>query len=119
MLQALSPQQGLYNTVSPSRSAEEQPKIAMADPSFKGFQKHELSIPDEKIQEELKCIKWRSAAELPISKVLFYKVQNRKRTVSPWSVQISIENYVTVLHSVAQMPLFQALYIAKEALVGL
>ena len=50
-----------------------------APSSAKNFEKYEVNIENENIDDELKLMKWRSQTEFPISKILFYKVLEKKR----------------------------------------
>lgn len=51
-------------------------------------------------------------------KVLFYRSLPRKTVNQCPVVQVAIENFPASLHSLPRMPLFQAFYLMKEALIG-
>lgn len=66
----------------------------------------------------MKLIEWRAKTELPVVKVLFYKVLQRRLPSECAVIQVAIETFAHSLASLPRLPLFKLLYLMKEAAVG-
>lgn len=63
-------------------------------------------------------MEWRTKTELPVVKVLFYQLLPRRPAARTLSLQLAIEHFPCSLALLPRLPLFQLLYLLKEALVG-
>lgn len=63
-------------------------------------------------------VEWRAKTELPIVKVLFYQLLPRRPPLSCLWLQLALEQFPCSLCLLPRLPLFQVLYLLKEALVG-
>jgi hypothetical protein len=44
----------------------------------KNFEKYEIIVDNEQLEREMGMIEWRSKTELPLVKILFYKILQKK-----------------------------------------
>jgi hypothetical protein len=111
--------QGQLTAVKSVENLQSDPnKSFIGGASIKNFEKYEVIVENETLENELKLIEWRSKTELPIVKILFYKILQRKLLNECSVLQVAIEHYPCNLNSLPRMPLYQLLYLLKEALVG-
>jgi hypothetical protein len=66
----------------------------------------------------MRTIEWRSRTDLPLVKVLFYKILQKKLVDECSVVQVAIENFTHTLYTLQRVGFYQILYLLKESLVG-
>jgi hypothetical protein len=66
----------------------------------------------------MRLIEWRSKAELPLVKILFYKILQKKLLNECSVVQVAIETFTHNLQTLPKMGFYAILYLLKEALIG-